>query len=370
MSDVSAILLSVGEPFVPRAREALAGQVPPLNEVVVVEHVSPFHRAIQEGAARVTSPFFVQVDADMILDPSCVAELRAAMDADVGMVCGNLRDPLMGQVEGVKLFRTEVVRRVPHGDTVSTETDFVSDMQRAGWRLRYIGRAPADSAEPHRTYGEHRPDYTPAYTFQKYLIEGRKYRYRGARTGLFSKVMGLEQSTHQLAPFVRIVLAHGFFQETDRDPPKPAPPDPRVDSLVRLLSATAESPAVVDRLFPLSRFGTLRELFREFARSGHTLAEQGAGRSVDDVLRQLGAVRRQWASLVALLGFGHGILMPRIDQTRLDRDLRMLWTFIYIGRDVSWVARVRPNLERLYFALPQVLVPRRVVPWWRRVPPW
>jgi hypothetical protein len=372
VSDVTAIILSSGEPFVSRAREAVNAQIPPVREVVLVEHVAPFHQAFMRAASLVTSAFFVQVDADMVLDPSCVAELRAAMGDGVGMVCGNLRDPLMGQVEGVKLFRTEVARRVAHRDTVSTETDFVAAMERTGWRLRYIGRSPVDSSEPHRTYGEHRPDYTSAYTLQKYLIEGRKYRYRGARSGLFSKLEGLERSTHELALFARIVLAHGFFQETEADPYRPRTPDPHADSLLQLLRSQGESPAVVERLFPLSRFRALREVFGEFAHAGRLLAEQCAGHSIADVFRRVSGVRRDWASLVALLGFGHGILAPEVTHASLQRDMKLLRSFIYlgVGRELSPIERVRPLLERFYHGLPQLIVPRRIVPWWRKVPPW
>ena len=69
MNDVSAILLSSGEPFVARARQALEAQSCPL-EVVGVENVTPFHRAFAAGVARVTTPFFGQVDADRVLDPT------------------------------------------------------------------------------------------------------------------------------------------------------------------------------------------------------------------------------------------------------------------------------------------------------------
>jgi hypothetical protein len=45
----------------------------------------------------------VQVDADMVLDPDCFERLRQAMDDDVGMAVGALRDPLLGPIAGVKI---------------------------------------------------------------------------------------------------------------------------------------------------------------------------------------------------------------------------------------------------------------------------
>ena len=46
MSEVSAVVLTVGEPFAERAIRSLATQSVPLHEQVVIAHVSPFSRAI------------------------------------------------------------------------------------------------------------------------------------------------------------------------------------------------------------------------------------------------------------------------------------------------------------------------------------
>lgn len=372
VSDVSAILLSLGEPSLPKVRNALDQQTYGLSEVVTVEQVHPFHRAFAAGVARVRTPFFVQVDADMVLDPHCVEALRGSVEDDVGIVCGNLRDPLMGQVEGVKLFRTEVARLIPQADTVSSETDFVDALERRGWRLKYIGRLPDDGNQPHRTYGDHVPDYTASYTFQKYLLEGRKYRYRGARSGLGWKMRELGQSRHEMAPFARIALAHGFFLDQDRDAHVPTRQDVRAEVLARLLDARAELPASLDRLFPLDRHGSLRAVFHAFVSSGAAMASAAAGGSVHETLRRLAEERRGWPAAVAELGFGHGILEPRTDRAHRDAARRKLRAFVYlgVGRRLSLGRWLRAHLERWYYQLPQAEVPRREMPWWRMVPRW
>ena len=76
--------------------------------------------------------------------------------------------------------------------------------------------------------------------------------------------------------------------------------------------------------------------------------------------------------MVATLAFGHGIVSANHDAGALSVDERKLRAFVYlgIGRKLPLVRHVRANIERLYYELPQLLVPARVVPWWRRVPPW
>ena len=128
---------------------------------------------------------------------------------------------------------------------------------------------------------------------------------------------------------------------------------------------TAHPPDHVGNTVPGPLFG------EHTARLGER-AEHRAGHSIADVFGRVSGVRRDWASLVALLGFGHGILAPEVTHASLQRDMKLLRSFIYlgVGRELSPIERVRPLLERFYHGLPQVIVPRRIVPWWRKVPPW
>jgi len=62
-----------------------------LKEIIIVQNVIPFYKAFNTGVSKVTSEFFVQVDSDMILDETCLEDLRACMSQDVGMVLGSLK---------------------------------------------------------------------------------------------------------------------------------------------------------------------------------------------------------------------------------------------------------------------------------------
>ena len=98
MSDITAVVLSIGEETTARAIDSVRRQGLPAKEIVTVQNVSPFYKALNTGASKVNTEFFVQVDSDMILDENCLEDLRACMTGDVGLVLGGLRDPLMGRV--------------------------------------------------------------------------------------------------------------------------------------------------------------------------------------------------------------------------------------------------------------------------------
>src|SRR4030095_8543618 len=135
MSDVTAVLFTIGEPYADRAVASVRAQTVPVADLVVVGAAeSPFHRAFNAGARQARTEFFLQVDADLVLDPDCVEGLRACMRDETGLVTGRLRDPLLGRIGAVRLFRTACFERQGFPDTISPDTDFVAAIEAAGWR--------------------------------------------------------------------------------------------------------------------------------------------------------------------------------------------------------------------------------------------
>jgi len=362
VSDVSAAVLSIGEPFTQRALASVAAQTLPVHEVVLVENVSPFFRAMNEAARRVTAPFFVQVDADMILDPTCVEALRAEVLEDTGIAVGELRDPLLGQVVGVKLFRTACFTKAGFRDSITPDTDFGAEIGQMGWKTRYVGRRGEDRAAPSLTFGEHRPDYTPEYTYRKHLLEGCRLRYRGARVGLQWRFGRLDASAHPLAGLAQIALAHGFFLPTDRDRLTPWIDDPDAARLVTLLGSNRRFDAPCAELFPLDRHRRLREVFLRFAIAGHALARADAGATIQEVLGVVSGTAHGWHGLVAKIALSHGVLSPTQTAESLAADERALGTFVTlgIGRRAGWWQHLRARATR---QVRRVWDPRETIQW-------
>ena len=69
VSDVSAVVLTIGESTTERALKSIEQQDYPLSETILVENVTPSYRAGNVGASRVKTDYLVIVGADMVLEP-------------------------------------------------------------------------------------------------------------------------------------------------------------------------------------------------------------------------------------------------------------------------------------------------------------
>ncbi len=313
VSDVTALLLTIGEPYAERARASVARQAPAVAGTVTVHGTVPFHRALNEGAARVQTDFFVQVDADMVLDDTCVAGLRAAMADGAGIVVGHLRDPLRGRAVGIKLFRTRCFERFRFPDSPSPDTDFGERIAHAGWTTVYALRHASD-----HTFGEHRPDYSPLYTFSKFRIEGCRLRYRKTWRGARYLLRRLLESPHPMARIAVIAAAHGLLVEADGDPLRPFPASEELVLLEHFLAApvTALPPAEAPRC-------GLREVFRHGYALGVRLRQQ---RDPAPFLARLKALAgadgvEPWVAAIAAC---HGLFQPSYSEAGADAAFRLL----------------------------------------------
>jgi hypothetical protein len=248
----------------------------------------------------VRTSFVLQVDADMILDAGCVEALRAAMAPAVGVVVGWLRDPLLGRIVGVKLFRTACLRETRFPGSVSPDSDAVSALRARGWAAVHALRR-----ESQHTFGRHEPEYTRPYTYAKFLITGARHRYRrngGATRGLFRRLCA---SAHPLAPLATAALAHGLFVDAPGDLLDarrhwPLPP--------HLERGGAEAVDVAPPRFERRTLPTsLEQSFAQGYRAGMTRSGVGAAAAVRAEYARLGA---DWtlASWVSAVGFFHGLL--------------------------------------------------------------
>jgi hypothetical protein len=242
-SDVSAVVLSIDESTTDRALASLQLQTVIPRDIIVVRNVRPFHKALNAGVLQVRTLFFVQVDADMILDPLCIALLRSEMTDEAGIVVGHLRDELIGDVVGIKLFRTSCFE-VAGGfrNSISPDTDFGRDIAVAGWKTIYAGAPSQSDHEDWAMFGGHHPDYTFEYTYKKYLLEGRRYRYRDRIEGIRWHFDRLEKSRHPLSMLAQVALARGIFIAADDDRLGTLRIDQELEMLHRFLYTSCDVP--------------------------------------------------------------------------------------------------------------------------------
>ena len=298
---MTAVVLTMGEPTTARALASVRRQTSALRDVLVIESVSPFSAALNAGAGQVRTPFFIQVDADMTLDSDCVQRLSEAMSPEVGIAAGLLRDPLMGEVGAVKLFRRECFDAVQLRDGVATDVDFYRELAEHGWLTLYTLRELRPGRP--RTLGEHRPVYSPAYTYATYYLLGARYWQLRDSTSLRWRLGRLRTSKHPLAPMARAALGHGLFSDEARDVPKDA---------VRMERAVLQGLARSDDAAELGRARIPATLAAEqacerFYDEGHRLGSRGAYAELRSWLRRITVVAGDGDALLEA-SLSHGFL--------------------------------------------------------------
>lgn len=203
-------MLSSGESTLAQALAALRQQTLELSSLHQVEGVRPFARAFNQGVSLLEEPYFVQCDADMILDDRAVEVLYSGMATGVGMVSALLDDPLQGAIKGVKLHRTELARRFPHREQASPETDYRARWQAEGWREVFLARAGP--------LGRHLPPEDGPAVAGRFRYLGAVIRRRGDFSDARLRLARLaERAEHPRAPLAALALLSGLDREENQD---------------------------------------------------------------------------------------------------------------------------------------------------------
>jgi hypothetical protein len=144
----------------------------------IIRNVAPLSAALQQMIDRCTTPYYVQVDEDMLLFPDAVRRLHAAIvdaPARVALVCAPLWDCDVEQpIYGVKIYRRAVVAGFPYQNTFSCEKAQLCRMRDAGFDLLLL---PAGGRSD--CFGEHGKHYTPATIFARWQRLFHKQRRYG-----------------------------------------------------------------------------------------------------------------------------------------------------------------------------------------------
>jgi hypothetical protein len=152
------------------------------RRVEIVDHVAPMSAAFQQMLDRCSTPFYVQVDEDMILFPDAIATLERLMVAqadDVAMVCAPLWDcDTERSIYGVKIYRHAIVRQFPYRDVTGCEVDQIARMNAAGFTVNCLPLGDRSTC-----LGEHGKHYTPRTIFRRWqrVFQGLIDRYVESR---------------------------------------------------------------------------------------------------------------------------------------------------------------------------------------------
>jgi hypothetical protein len=257
----------------------------------------------------------------VILDPLCVETLRGLFAPRLALVSGFLRDPLLGRVCCIKMFRTACFAEHSVPNTIAQDTDFVGQLRAKGW-LGVIALRYGIERDHWHTLGEHRPGYSPHYTFNKFVIEGRRARYRKDTLGFRDRLARLHRHSAQDGSlFAQIGLGPGLFLEGDTDMLRPTSESDEflwLDALLRDANGVGHH-----RRATLRADGVAREVFRDAYRFGIELRATRDASALRSELHALGASSEELA-WVAHIGLCHGLFTPHYDDQMFEDRFRVL----------------------------------------------
>jgi hypothetical protein len=151
-------------------------------QLQVIDNVAPMNAAFQKMLDDCKTEFYVQVDEDMLLYSHAVRTLFDRMSrhpAHVALHVEYLYDAhLRMPIQGVKIFRHDVVKHYPLHDVDGCEIDQIKRFEKDGFD--YVVVRPTDEGEPCRvTLGLHGTNFTRETAYVRYYVLQRRER-RGA----------------------------------------------------------------------------------------------------------------------------------------------------------------------------------------------
>ncbi|MCP4327896.1 MAG: glycosyltransferase family 4 protein [Alphaproteobacteria bacterium] len=175
-NEVTVFVTTVGAPTYRECIERVAVQ-DSVFRLVIIENVAPLTDALQHMLDSCETPYFVQLDEDMLLYPDSIQELYkkiSATDEKVAIYVGNLFDVHLGRtIQGIKICRRDIVRNYPwtRETTVFSRNRAIQD---DGYRIE-SGRYDAATPDAEGTFGLHGTEWTPQLAYERYFTL-RKWR--------------------------------------------------------------------------------------------------------------------------------------------------------------------------------------------------
>jgi hypothetical protein len=161
---VTVFVPTIGAPTFPRCLAHLRAQ-DCLFRLEVIADVTPLAAALQRMLDTCATPYFVQVDEDMLLSPRAIRTLHEWIrDAapTVALCVGELWDEHLGRpIEGVKIARLAIVRRYRWDAGTSI---FSRNRQLLADGFTIARRPPG----PPDTLGLHAPHWTALSLYERY----------------------------------------------------------------------------------------------------------------------------------------------------------------------------------------------------------
>ena len=180
-TNVTVFVTTVGAPTFAACTRFLKQQDCQFRLKIIDSH-APMNAALQKMLDDCETEFYVQVDEDMLLYPHAIRTLFERMikhPTHIALHVEYLYDCHVRKcIQGVKIFRHEVVKRYPLQNVEGCEVDQIKRFKNDGFDF-VVARQPGES-EPFRdALGLHGTNYTRETAYVRYYVLQRRER-RGA----------------------------------------------------------------------------------------------------------------------------------------------------------------------------------------------
>jgi hypothetical protein len=180
MYKITVFIIETGEPSIDDCLQKVMNQS--YNNLVIkkISNIFPMWRAFQCMLDECETDWFVQVDADMLLEPFAVETLHkriTSQKANTAISVGWLWDnDVERQILGVKIYNHNICVNFPYTDSLSCEMTQVANMKKHGFVVDVMDM-PAEQSE---CLGLHFPSQTPEMAFRRWernMIKMRKLKW-------------------------------------------------------------------------------------------------------------------------------------------------------------------------------------------------
>jgi hypothetical protein len=173
LPDLTVFLITCGEnPNYPHCVEAIQNQTCTFN-LEVVRNISPMAKAFQQMLDRCKTPYYIQIDEDMILKENAIMTMYKDIklsSKNTSMVVYRLHDQHLNfDIQGVKIYKYEIFKQYPYNlNTLSCEMEQLNKMKKDGYIYQEIDTV----------LGEHSPYWNEELIFDRYFIFMQKYDFK------------------------------------------------------------------------------------------------------------------------------------------------------------------------------------------------
>ena len=173
LPDLTVFLITCGEnPNYPYCVEALQNQSCTFN-LEVIRNVSPMAKAFQQMLDKCKTPYYIQIDEDMILKENAIItmykDIKLASN-NTSMIVYRLHDQHLNfDIQGVKIYKHEIFKQYPYNlNTLSCEMEQLNKMKKNGYVYQEIDTV----------LGEHSPYWNEELIFDRYFIFMQKHDFK------------------------------------------------------------------------------------------------------------------------------------------------------------------------------------------------